>query len=523
MTDICYANPYPYAGLSNGWWHRIPIEVAPGGAATPPATDGEPRTKGQTNWLRPLGYGVPGFCVPGLPPAIPGDYPVWRAMDADPGLCIASGAITAPIREAGHSWEAREGTSDAWVQQVQSTFDPLWDEWLRETLDMLRMGWKPFEVVLGRRDGATVVVDLPPLSQELSGVLTRDGVFAGVRNNRGRDVTSIDLLGPACMVVTCDQKNRDKYGRPWHENARQTWWSKLHVMADLVRLNKKASGIQASGYYPPAADESTNHTNEKAMQELLKRYMAGDGVVLPNAAGLLNSDLAADFRNIQGMAEAAIWKIQLEDHGDMGPQAAALLEQLKYHNTDLARAWHVPERSIAEANTAGSRADSETHTDIAKAMSQLVFNDAVTELNRGPIDTMLVQNYGEKARGAVKAKAGMLRDIYATGDWILIQAVLAEPDLLFAVAEQVDLDAVFTRRGIPKTKGVMTLTDAIAEAKKSKDAAASAAQNAPPVPGTNGNGFNRMNGQLGLTRAAQAKAEQFVDGFALLGRLAGED
>lgn len=508
MSDVCTDNPYwnVCGSYFGGLWPRVPIEVTQAPQATP--ADGAQRTGSQQNLWNPFGFGVlaPVAGIP-LPPR--GDYPIWRAMDSDPALTLSRAVITAPVREAGHSFSAREGTPDEWVKQIQAAVDPLFDEYVREALDGPSMGWKPFECVFGRRGGFTALVDLVPLAQEFSIVLTRDGKYAGVRNLRGANNEAVDLLGPSALITTCDGKNRDLYGRPWHENARLSWWMKLHVLADLVRLNRKASGIQGSVFYPPAADEATNHTNEKVAQELLKRKMQGDGAVFPNAAGLLNADMAADFRNIAGMAEATLWKFQLDDHGNNGPQAAALLDQLRYHNTDLSRAWHVPERASQEANTAGSRADSEQHSDISTGASQLLFNDICDRLNRGPVDTMLVNNYGEKARGAVTVKAAALRDVYAAGDWILIEAVLGVPDLLFAIAEQIDLDSIFDRRGVPKTKGVITLKDAIAEAKTAKQAAATAAAQGPVVPDVQANG--KANGQLAMAR-----------GVAWIGRMLDE-
>jgi len=521
MSDAC-DNPYlnicgSYYG---GLWPRMPVEIQTGEPTAPP-TDGESRTGSQQDpWRRftPLGGGVVAP-LPGIPQPPPGDYPIWRAMDADPALTLSRAVITSPIREADHSYEAREGTPNEWVQKIQEAIDPLFSEYMREALDAPSMGWKPFECVYARRDNFTALVDLVPLAQELSAIVTQNGKYVGVRNSCGVDNAKVDLLGPSALVVTCDPKNRDLYGRPWHENARLTWWLKLHVLANLVKLNRKASGIQGTMLFPPASDEAENHTNEKLAQSLLKRYMEGDGIVMPNAVGLLTGELAADFRNIEGLAEAAMWKAQLADHGNNGPQAAALLDQLRYHNTDLSRAWHVPERASQEANTAGSRADSEQHSDISTGASQLLFNDTCDRLSQGPVNTMLVQNYGERARGAVKVTAGKLRDVYAAGDWILIEAVLAVPDLLFAIADQIDLDSIFDRRGIPKTAGVLTLKDAIAQAKVAKQQAAVAAQQKFNLPDVQPNG--KANGQLAMSRQQVKRFEELAEGLMLAGRICG--
>jgi hypothetical protein len=222
--------------------------------------------------------------------------------------------------------------------------------------------------------------------------------------------------------------------------------------------------------------------------------MSGDGVVMPNAAGSLTADLMADYRNIQGLAEAALWKIEIEDHGNTGAQSAAILEQIRYLNVEMSRGWHVPERAAQEANTAGSRADSETSADTATKMSQLVYND-ICKAVQPAIDRMLVNDYGEKAKGAVYVDPGKLRDVFAEADWKLIDAVLAQPDLFMAVADQVDLDAVFTRRGIPKNAGVLTLTDAVVRSQGEPEQAAAGAG-------------GREDGRRGTERQAGERAGQ---------------
>jgi hypothetical protein len=232
------------------------VQTAPPEPRTTPTKE-EPRTAGQFSG-NPYGVGVvvAGYqtCYPAVPA---GDYPVWRAMDADPALTLSRAVITAPIREADKAYKAREGTPDEWVKQVQESLDPLWDEYLRESLDGLSMGFKPFEPVYGRRDSRTILADLKPLAQELTTVLVKDGVFAGLRNQAGKGNKSVDLPLLSSLVVTIDCKNRNPYGRPWHENCRDAWWAKIQALLALAKLNRKASGIQGKVFYPPAADEAT--------------------------------------------------------------------------------------------------------------------------------------------------------------------------------------------------------------------------------------------------------------------------
>jgi hypothetical protein len=501
-----------YDPFNFGWFggNRQPIDLD---RSPPPARltapSGKPRTASQSD------YGVSAVAASVYPccPDVPaGDYPVWRAMDADPALTLSRAVIVSAFREADKSYEAREGTPEAWVELVQDSIDPLWQEYIRECPDALSMGWKPFEVVPGRRDGRTVIADIKPLAQELSTVLTIRGALAGLRNTNGVDRKSVDLPLSRSLVVTVDGLNRYYYGRPWHENCRKAWWDKIQTLVALARLNRKASGIQPKVWYPPATDEATNHTNENIAKDLVKSYMNGEGVVMPNVTGALTPDLAADYRNIAGMAEAALWKLEIEDFGNTGAQSAALLDQLRYHNAELSRGWHVPERAAQEAVTAGSRADSETHGDVALKMSQLVYNDFCAAL-QGPVDAILVENFGEKAKGAVTVKAGRLSDVYAEGDWKVIDAALAKPDILAVLLEQIDVDAIVTRRGIPKNKATLTITEALKKLREQREKQ----QQAQIDAAANG---GRVNG-AGANGKAFPRMQAMSRGVELLGRIMG--
>ncbi len=489
--------------LYASWWNRQPVDVSHEPTTTAEKPNGEPRTGQQ----RQYGQASVAFSfLANCPPAPPGDYPIWRAMDHDPALVMSRAVITAPIREAEVSFEAREGTPDERVEAVQDAILPLWPALIREALDALSMGWKPFEVVSGRRGGLTVPIDVKPLAQELTAWLHRGGKYSGLRNTPGSQ--RIDLLPEQSLYVTCGGHNRDPYGIPWHENARDTWWRKIQCINDLARLRKKGSGIQGKIWYPPAEDEGTAHTNEEAARKTLNAYMAGDGAVLPNATGGLTADTAADYRNIQGLAEAGLWKLEVEDFGSIGADHAAVLAEIAACNADLSRAWHVPERAAQEGEH-GTKAEAETHGDIALSVSQLLFNDICAAVTQQVVDVMLVQNWGEAARGSVALKAGMIRDVFAEGDWKLIDKVMADADLFAALVEQLDVDAVFTRRRFPKNKGILTLVKAIQEKKVRREEERQAKQaqtELKPEP---------VNGER-MKMIAAAR------GVAMLGRILGD-
>lgn len=500
----------------NWFGRRTPLELRGTGQQPPPERvkpDETPLTGAQNQGA----YGASGVmtyvaaweqvCCQPVPV---GDYSVYRAMDGDTAIVLSRAVVTAPVLEADKSYEARQGTPDEWVTLVQDCIDPLWPEFVREGLDAPGMGWKPWENVWGRREGRSVIVDLKPLAQELTTVLHLDGAFAGIRQ-AGPDGKDVDLSPSQCLILTIDGKNRDPYGRSWHENAINAWWQKLRCLVALAKLNRKASGMQVKVWYPPASDEATNHTNETKARTLAADYMAGGGAVFPNAVGSLTSDLAADFRNIQGLAESALWKMETEDHGNIGPQAAAILDQIRYYDAALSRAWYVPERAAQEAVTAGSRADSETASDVATSVSQQLL-DGLCETATKAADLILVENFGERARGAVKVRGRKLRDTDAIADWKVIDSLLTDPTFRQAFVEQADIDAMLTRRGVPKLKDTFDIAERMEELRAERDAQEQKKLAAAgKVNGANGNGFPKL-----------AMSREIGSGLALLGRVMGD-
>jgi hypothetical protein len=485
---------YPIIGGYGFPYEHQPIEVqaAPQVPATPTAGPQTHRDTGRAT----SAYGYP--C--GYSNAPYGGYQVWRWMDADPALTMSRAAITAPIRAADKSYEATEGTPDDRVKFVQSIIDPLWAEFLAEALDALSMGWAGTEKVWERREGRWVFADLKPLPQEGNTIrVTPAGAYAGLRT-LGLDKKEIDLNPLYSFVYTQDGKKRDFYGRPWHENARQSWWNKQQRMIDLARINKKASGMQATIFYPAADDEAANHTNEKEAQKLVAQKMSGNGMVYPNAITRAVLDGNLTGVEIKALAETALWSDKIEDFGNNAPAAASLLDQIRQDNVDLSRAWHVPERAVQEGQH-GTKAEAETHGDIALTVAELVYGDICAAFNRGVVDDLLAVNFGEAARGTVMIKPGRLTDVWAGTDLALLNGLIANADTLMALVEIVDWDALLTRRGVPKVKGVIDLAKTLADKTTQKLAAQAkaAGQNPPPPRGGNGDAtaLARANGEGG--------------------------
>jgi hypothetical protein len=477
--------------------NRFPVEVDKPQAA-PAAAPAEQGTRTQ----RQDGRAGTAFgwlaAYPGAPELTP---QVCRWMDADPALTMSRAAMTAPIRSADKSYEAREGTPDEVVKFIQSVFDPLLPEYVYEALDSPSMGWSGFEKVWGRRDGRWIIADLKPLDQVENSILVykAGGDFAGIRT-RGIDNQQLDLDPLYSFVCSCDARKRYYYGRPWHANAVATWWRKKCAFEELERLNKKASGIQPTGYYPPADDEAANHTNENKMREIVNAKMRGEGVLFPNLTGDLGADLAADYRNVKGLAETAMWRVEIEDFGNQAPAAESILNQIRMFNADLSRAWHVPERAVQEGQH-GTKAEAGVHGDIALTVAELLYGDICTALNKGAVNDVLVKNYGEAARDSVQIKPGKLTDVWAGTDLALLNGLIANADTLMALVEVVDWDALLTRRGVPKVKGVIDLAKTLADKVTQKLAAAAkiAGQNPPTPRGGNGDttALARANGEGG--------------------------
>jgi hypothetical protein len=132
-----------------------------------------------------------------------------------------------------------------------------------------------------------------------------------------------------------------------------------------------------------------------------------------------------------------------------------MTDRQRYYDSLMVRGWLVPERALIEAQTAGSRADSETQSANAMSGSEAIDHDLARQLNWYVIDPLLVYNFGERARGSVYITPAPIEDDKRRVFSRLFEAVLTNPGTLEETLTWVDMDAVFDVLEIPKRNGTV--------------------------------------------------------------------
>jgi hypothetical protein len=112
------------------------------------------------------------------------------------------------------------------------------------------------------------------------------------------------------------------------------------------------------------------------------------------------------------------------------------------------RGWLRPERAGLEG-THGTRADAAVHTDTGLLDSELIDLDFAAAVNRQLINPLLVANFGQAARDAVRVEPNPLSDDSTETNRRVVQSLLANPTTGSLVAAKIDVDALLADLAVP--------------------------------------------------------------------------
>ena len=445
----------PYFGLGGdltgfgyGYGSRTTTTVGGGTQAILPmvaAVVGSAAYEGKNPYAN-VGYGggafgsLPGFGIP-----FAGTYETYRRMSAHPTLVLAAAAVFCPILAAGWSIEVDEKRAPKKAKEyVENYVMPRRTGLLRDALRALRMGWSGFENVFATKDGWTVLGKAKYLMPDRTEIRTDPhGNFAGLRQG----MVTID--GDAAMIYTYDREGDNWHGRSRHENARRAWSNYLAVEDNLYRLGIKAASIVAKIGAPPNAATTVPDSDQDTKVQargIASALSSGQSIYYPNMVGLSPDDIA---RNAE-LAGKSFWSIETLDVGNPGPMATSLIEQLRYYDALLVRAWLVPERSVIEASQSGSRADSESHGGITTADCDQVHADIVDTINGQLLDPLIRENFGVKAVGTVKLRPRPLIDEQRIVAEDFIKALLANNATIGEVVRHTKMREMMDKLNIPQ-------------------------------------------------------------------------
>ncbi|MEM7227247.1 MAG: hypothetical protein AAF432_00385 [Planctomycetota bacterium] len=378
-----------------------------------------------------------------------GTFDTYRKMRANPTLALVNVIETAPIRSTTWSIDGVGDTDENVVEFVRAVIDPMMQSIVRECVRSLDFGFTPFEKVweIRRVNGRLALAyrKMKPLLVDISEPLIdkEDGGFRGIKNG--------DVQLPAenaFWFAFSGEPGHEWYGRSKFENLRECGvWNRWRRTLD--RMDKYAS--RAAGAKPliqyPEGEGKDKHGNTKTTfeiaQTLLKMIDQGHGVTMPNTLAKFATELANRGVPIDKLRA---WVIDfMEPNGQYGND---FTNMLMYYDKLLARGRLVPERAAFEGEH-GTKADSETHSDVVIESAEMFNADLAQCINDFAIDPLLLYNFGEEAVGSVKIQAEPLIDEKRQIIKEMTLAAMTSPTNVVRASQILDLEGALEKLGVP--------------------------------------------------------------------------
>lgn len=412
----------------------------------------------------------------GLSPAPQGNYQTWRRMLTDPTIAMSLACSLAPVKSAAWTYVLKDKGTDQQLEFVQDQMDRQKFRLVRDMTMAVVMGHQPFEVVWNQVEGMWGFEKIKPLLPDITTIQTDDGGnYVGLING------GVPLDDGYSFNFAYDDPYGCHYGRSRLENIREHAWSPwIDAMRQQGAYMQKGAGVLTIVHYPQGETADRGgavRDNADLAQGLLDRMGMGKGIAMPQSFSAW-ADGARELVNAGVDPKLLMaWQIQFMEHrAGVGSEIGA---QLAYLDKLKSRGLLVPERTFQEGTT-GTRADAQAAGDITIAVAEELNHDIAGCINRECVDELLVQNWGEGARGAVCIEPAPLNE----EDKQLFRAMTKEilvgnPDLFLTLT---DVDGIFDKAGIPKAMDVLDLSHVQPDPSPHMDPASHADPASPPVP-----------------------------------------
>jgi len=400
------------------------------------------------------GIGSVGFnALPmrGYDPAPPGTFQTYDRMRRNPTIVLARAVSTMPIKTAEVSYESHDDVPDDVVQFVQDVMEPLWPVLLRDILLALDFGFSAFEKVWEAREinGTKKLVyrKLKPLRPSLTEIrVADDGSFAGFKQEK------VELPPEKCFIFSNDQEYGNLHGFSRNENVRNPWSQWEQLCSREGQYLTKVSAIIPQVEYPEGKSKDKNGTerdNFELAQLVVNEMCRGNGVTMPNVLARYAQDLVKSGVDV---TKLKAWMISfLETKGSHGDEIG---NRMRHKESLMLRGWLVPERAASEGQQ-GTKAEAETHGDLAVSVAQLVLDDILRDVNAYVIDPLLIYNFGQARKGSVYLSAGGLSPDQAAFIRTVVSGILTQPGNTDLFLRLIDYDALIDQVGLPKASEVV--------------------------------------------------------------------
>lgn len=281
---------------------------------------------------------------------------------------------------------------------TEAVFKPIWGKLIKEALEILDYGWKPFEILwkhdkIYYKKGENVkpyeglIIDSPKgLDPETVYLLTNEhsGNLAGFKQY---GITN-DILceDNKAMIFTHILESGQFYGISALEPAYPYWFdANLNRQFHMRWLERKGVGI-LKGIYPAGKTDvdGTELDNQDVMLDLLSSVIEGRVLSLPSK------------RDESGNL---VWDVTfLSDEDKTDP----FINRAKYLDESILRALIIPEKALTQGEI-GARASVEAYQDLFLERKETLLTDIIKVIDEFLVKPFVEYNFGSDTRVHVYA------------------------------------------------------------------------------------------------------------------------
>ena len=364
----------------------------------------------------------------------------YRALRRDPTVALVRELSVAPILSGEWTLEEKPDATPEMRDYVVENILPLRDTVLSNVLFYGRCdyGYQAFEKVRTERDGYVVIEKMKSLLPDISSILIdKDtGALAGIRQTANGKTVDLDMSRAA--VFSFGVEGTNWYGEGLLDNvitAQQKW---DECEAGAARYDKKVAGAHWVVQYPRGTSSvgGVDTPNSTVATNVLNSLKSSGSVALPRVQTDIN-DPGAEYKQ---------WMVDLVS--DNSARQYSFVNRLSYLDKLKVRAMLMPERAVLEG-TYGTKADSSEHVDLAFSAMELTDRRIVISANQQMVDESIRINFGPEAVGLIRLAARPILDEHAAYLREVYKQVLSSPEALLSEFQDMDVDAVRDRLGIP--------------------------------------------------------------------------
>lgn len=384
-------------------------------------------------------------------------YELYRKMSRHPTLALVRAIVYSPVIRAGWSYVWNDDVPTEMGERIQRIMERHRTTLVRLCLRSLEYGWQPAELVWKIGEDGLEPARIKALDHEHTTIRTDDaGNVIGLVYRHPRTGERIELDGMSAFYISHNSANGGLYGESRHESARLPYeaWMECQRKANLYHT--KAAGILCQIHYPIGRTRDTQgveHDNAEVAKRIADAIAAGKTVYIPNLYATVD-----DPRSAAELAGKGQWVINFVDTSAGAGLSGGFIEERRYQDSLMFRAWLRPERSGLEGRF-GTKAEAETHSETGAADGDSIHGEIVQAVQEQVLNPILEWTGGPSARDSVRIRPAPMSDPALSFKRELVRQGLTSPTTSEALAMSIDWDAVMDDVGVPKSQEVIDLAE----------------------------------------------------------------